>query len=88
VPLCLFDFQSQSLVNVDLSFLKNTTEWNNTTNVFTVKRQDDKTLLEFTHVGLVPDAECYNGCTKGWTYFINGSLYKLLTEGKGTPGMM
>ena len=61
-------------------------EWDNTTIVFEIEPQGDKTQLKFTHVGLLPTVQCYNACSSGWGQFINGSLYKLLTEGKGTPG--
>ena len=48
---------------------------------------DGKTQVLFTHVGLVPQVECYDGCTKGWDQYIKGSLFKLLTKGKGEPGL-
>lgn len=69
-----------------LNFIKDQQEWNNTTIIFEITSQDNKTLLKFTHAGLVPGIECYKDCTKGWDYYIKGSLFKLLTEGKGTPG--
>jgi hypothetical protein len=69
-----------------LNFIKDQQEWNNTTVCFELFKQGDTTLLHFTHVGLTPEVECYTSCTKGWDYFIKGSLYKLLTEGKGTTG--
>lgn len=61
-------------------------EWTGTTIHFDINAIGDKTQILFTHVGLVPEIECYNSCSKGWTYFIDGSLFKLFTEGKGTPG--
>jgi hypothetical protein len=71
----------------NLNFIKNREEWTNTRICFELSGHDDKTTIEFTHIGLVPEVECYNSCTKGWDYFFKGSLYKLLTEGKGTPGL-
>ena len=68
-----------------LNFIKQQDEWNNTKIAFELTQQDNKTQINFTHIGLVPEVECYNGCTKGWDYYI-ASLYKLFTEGKGTPG--
>ena len=70
-----------------LSFIPNKQEWKDTTIVFEIKEQDNQTQLRFTHIGLVPEIACYNSCSKGWDYFIEGSLFKLLTEGKGTPGI-
>ena len=69
-----------------LNFIKKEDEWTNTTIVFEISQQDDKAQIRFTHVGLVPEVECYKDCKKGWDYYIKGSLFKLLTEGKGTPG--
>jgi hypothetical protein len=43
------------------------------------------TQINFTHIGLVPGIECYNGCEKAWNFYVNESLLKLLTEGKGIP---
>ena len=71
----------------NLSFIQDKNEWTNTNIVFDITRKDNKTYIQFTHVGLVPDIECYKDCTKGWDYYIKGSLFKLLTEGKGTPGL-
>jgi hypothetical protein len=71
----------------NLSFIKQKDEWTNTTIHFDISIQNNKTQILFTHVGLAPQVECYKNCTAGWDYFIKGSLFKLLTEGKGTPGL-
>jgi len=70
-----------------LNFLDNKQEWTNTTISFEIAEQGNKTQICFTHHGLIPQIECYNNCTKGWNQYINGSLFKLLTEGKGAPGL-
>ncbi|MEJ7685311.1 MAG: SRPBCC domain-containing protein [Segetibacter sp.] len=69
-----------------LNFIKDKNEWTNTKIVFEIAENGSKTQIIFTHIGLVPEVECYNSCTKGWDYYIKGSLFKLLTDGKGTPG--
>lgn len=69
-----------------LNFIKDKNEWTNTKIVFEIAENGGKTQIRFTHIGLVPEVECYNSCTKGWDYYIKGSLFKLLTDGKGTPG--
>lgn len=71
-----------------LNFLENKSEWTNSTIVFEIESLHNGTQVRFTHVGLVPQAECYKNCTKGWDQFIKGSLLKLLTEGKGAPGLI
>ena len=68
-----------------LPWLKNKTEWKGTKIVWEVIPQGESTEVLMTHVGLVPDAECYDDCRQGWNGYIQGSLLKLLTEGKGMP---
>ena len=71
----------------NLNFIKKKDEWTNTTISFDISTHNNKTQIQFTHTGLVPEVECSKSCTEGWDYFIKGSLFKLLTEGKGTPGL-
>ncbi len=70
----------------NLNFVENKHEWTNTTISFDIEELHGQTQVHFTHFGLVPTVQCYAGCTKGWDYYIKGSLYKLLTDGQGTPG--
>lgn len=72
----------------NLNFTKDRSEWTGTKISFEITSNNNKTQINFTHIGLVPEIECFTDCTKGWDYFIKGSLFKLLTEGKGTPGLM
>ncbi|MBS1508327.1 MAG: SRPBCC domain-containing protein [Bacteroidetes bacterium] len=67
-----------------LTFAKKQDEWNGTQMVFAITRAD-KTKLEITHQGLVPDFECFENCSKGWTYYLQNSLLPLITSGKGNP---
>ncbi len=69
-----------------INFVAQKHEWTNTTVSFDLLKQGSQTQVNFTHVGLQPGLQCYSGCTKGWDYYIKGSLYKLLTDGLGTPG--
>jgi hypothetical protein len=54
--------------------------------VFEIARIGDRTEVHFTHLGLVPDYECYNVCKDGWDTYIN-SLRDLITTGKGQPNI-
>jgi hypothetical protein len=68
-----------------LGFVEDKTEWNGTTITFEVARKGDKTEVRFSHVGLVPDHECYDACSSAWGFYINGSLRNLIATGKGEP---
>jgi len=68
-----------------LSFVKDQTEWNGTEITFEVSKKGDQTEIRFTHLGLVPDFECFNACSNAWGSYINGSLRSLITTGKGKP---
>jgi hypothetical protein len=43
------------------------------------------TQIRFTHVGLVPDYECYDLCRDAWGTYIRDSLRSLIQTGKGRP---
>jgi hypothetical protein len=68
-----------------LSFVDDKTEWNGTKVTFEVSKKGDKTEVRFTHVGLVPEYECYGACSNAWSSYVNGSLRRLITTGKGEP---
>jgi hypothetical protein len=68
-----------------LPWLKDKTEWNGTTVVFEISASGDETQVTMTHIGLVPEMECYAGCEAGWNQYFKGSLNKLLTEHAGVP---
>jgi hypothetical protein len=66
-------------------WLKNKKEWKDTTMSWEISAEQHTTKISFTHIGLVPGIECYNGCEKAWDFYIKESLFKLLTERKGIP---
>lgn len=67
------------------NFVEDKSEWKGTDVVFEIAKQGDKTELRFTHVGLVPDYECYDVCQDAWGTYIKGSLRSLIATGKGHP---
>ena len=69
------------------NFTKDKTEWKGTDIVFEISKKDGKTEVRFTHIGLVPEYECYDACKEGWGFYINTSLRDLITKGKGRPNV-
>ena len=66
-------------------WLKDKKDWNGTKMSWEISEKDNKTQIRFTHLGLGSKLECYGVCSNAWDEFIKGSLFKLLTEGKGMP---
>jgi hypothetical protein len=56
-----------------LPWFQNKKEWNDTEVVFDLSEEGGKTKIDFTHIGLVPEAECYEVCEEGW----NGHIENL-----------
>jgi hypothetical protein len=68
-----------------LNFVEDKTEWTGTEITFEISRKGAQTEVRFTHRGLVPDMECFSGCSNAWGSYVNGSLKSLITTGKGRP---
>ena len=66
-------------------WLKDKKEWMDTKMCWEITTLRDGTQITFTHVGLVPGIECYGGCEKAWNFYLKESLFKFITDGKGTP---
>jgi len=68
-----------------LPWFQDKNEWNNTEVVFELSEENGKTRIDFTHIGLVPEVECYDVCEKGWNGHID-NLVKFINEGKVISG--
>jgi hypothetical protein len=66
----------------DLSSFEDKQEWDGTDIVFDITKNGDKTELRFTHVGLVPAVQCYDGCSRAWSSLVTDNLRKLVTSAK------
>jgi len=66
-------------------FTKDKSEWTGNKIVFEITEKDNKTQLQFTQIGLVPEYECYDICSDSWRNYIHNSLRSLITDRKGKP---
>ncbi len=73
------------VIENQFNFTKDKTEWTNTKLIFDLTSEGNNTKIIFTHEGLTPQYECYKICNDAWTNYIQNSLYKLITTGKGEP---
>jgi hypothetical protein len=68
-------------------FTEDKTEWKDTEIVFDVSEKDGKTEIRCTHLGMVPESECFNVCSNAFGSYVNGSLRSLIATGKGHPNL-
>ena len=57
-------------------------EWTGTKMIFELIPDGDKTVLKFTHQGLLPEKECYNHSVQFWDMVLKKWLYNYLINGK------
>ena len=60
-------------------------EWKDTSVIWEILARTNATQIDMTHVGIVPEIECFDACRRGWNHFIKVSLTKFLNEGEGLP---
>jgi len=70
-----------------LDFTNDKTEWTGTDITFDISQHGSETEMRFTHLGLVPEFECFESCSSAWGFYINSSLRNLITTGKGEPNL-
>ncbi|NYE75626.1 SRPBCC family protein [Microlunatus parietis] len=68
-----------------LNFVDDQSEWQDTKMIFDISATDAGTEVRFTHVGLVPEYDCYDVCSNAWGGYISGSLRNLIMTGQGQP---
>ena len=74
-----------SVLDNYFKFTEDKSEWIGTKIIFEIFKKDDKTHIQFTHQGLVPEYECFEICRDAWTTYIQKSLRSLIENGKGQP---
>ena len=60
-----------------LDFLNDPSEWTNTKICFDISREEDQTVVTFTHDGLTAQIECYDNCSAAWTGYLENLKAKL-----------
>ncbi len=73
------------IIQSELSFVAHKSEWDGTEVVFDISKNGQNTELKVTHAGLVPQFECFEACSGGWSFYLNDSLRKLIETGRGEP---
>ncbi|HUB62207.1 MAG TPA: SRPBCC domain-containing protein [Puia sp.] len=73
------------VTDCNIEFVRDKKEWKDTRVVFEINPAGRGVEVSLTHVGLVPQIECYEDCEQGWNHHFGKSLLKLLTEKVGLP---
>ena len=73
------------IIQSELSFVAHKAEWNGTEVIFEISKKGQNTELKVTHAGLVPQLECFEACSGGWSFYLNDSLRRLIETGNGEP---
>ena len=68
-----------------LAFVTDQREWVDTTIRFDISPTDTGSMIRFSHVGLLPEHQCFEVCAPAWTFFIVDSLRALINSGVGEP---
>jgi Activator of Hsp90 ATPase homolog 1-like protein len=66
-------------------FTRDKSELNDTEIHFEITARDGQTEVRFTHVGLVPEYECFDVCSSSWDFYLSTSLRALIRTGHGLP---
>ncbi len=75
------------VVDCHLNFVADHREWADTHVVFDLAPTPEGTTVHFTHEGglTAAESECFDACSRGWTFYITRSLPDLIATGTGRP---
>ena len=68
------------VVDGSINFVADTTEWNGTDIIFDITPHGTGSDVRITHVGLVPQKQCFDGCSQGWDHYFGKSLPALINR--------
>ena len=66
-----------------INYTEDINEWTGTKISFEITEKEGKTELSFSHIGLVPEIECFEACSSAWTQLVRQGLFSLITTGNG-----
>jgi hypothetical protein len=68
------------VTEADLNFIVKTDEWKGTKISFEISEEHGKSKIVFTHIGLVPEFECYDSCAPAWTKYLQERFTDVITK--------
>lgn len=67
------------------AFAPDADEWAGSDIIFDIEPTGEGASLTFTHVGLTPQLDCFEGCSVAWSRHALQSLRALISTGAGAP---
>ena len=84
-PNHLVEWKVIDSMHPEASGFSNLRDWEGTIIRFELEQvSEEESFLNFTHIGLNEELECYQVCERGWTSYLS-SLQRLLESGEGNP---
>jgi uncharacterized protein YndB with AHSA1/START domain len=84
-PNRLIEWKVFDSMHPEASGFSNLRDWEGTIIRFELGEvSEDHSILNFTHLGLSEELECYQVCERGWNSYLS-SLQQLLVSGEGNP---
>ena len=63
------------VVDNNFNFTEDKSEWKGTKIIFEISKKGDKSEIRFTHLGLVPEYECFDVCSNAWGSLLSTVVY-------------
>jgi uncharacterized protein YndB with AHSA1/START domain len=84
-PNRLVEWKVIDSLHPESSGFSNLRDWEGTMIRFEIEKiSEAEAVLNFTHMGLNQELECYQVCERGWTSYLT-SLQEYLVNGRGKP---